>query len=386
VVTWRDGITMQPIGVSVNVNFLVCLVLFLVTRPKPRELLVAAMVGACLGASLGLHGNLLHRALEALSYCGAGAIPAVWLMPLISGRSDLKLLAKLLFPPCFGFFTALFLHLGSRGVTYDHFLYGFDGSLGFQPSFLAGRMVTAAPWITSFTGALYDALPLFLVTAYLLEERRSAAEGRSLFFFILLLGVCGAACFFVFPAVGAYWLYAKSFPFHPPALSTVALTPTMVAAAVPRNCMPSLHTAWALAVFWAVGKCSFAWRTLLRGLLIIMLLQTLVYHYFADMVVAVPFTLSLYALTAAVPWSAHRRRALGFGIVSVATWLVSIRWGTPLFQMSPVLPWCATVFTIVSCGWLWRRIDRCGYRASVTLPTESSTMPALCLQPETRLQ
>src|ERR1035438_2454330 len=79
------------------------------------------------------------------------------------------------------------------------------------------------------------------------------------------------------------------------------------------------------------GKCSFLWRMVLRGLLVIMLLQTLVFHYFADMVVAVPFTLSLYALTAAVPWSADRLKALGFGILSVAIWLVTLRWGAPLF-------------------------------------------------------
>jgi hypothetical protein len=363
---------MQPIGVNINVNFLVCLVLFLATRPKWRELLVASAVGACLGMYLGLHGNLLHRTLEALSYGGAGAIPAVWLMPLTSGRSDLKLLAKLLFPPGFGIFTALFLNLGSHGVTYDHFLYAFDGSLGFQPSFLAGRLVTATPWISALTRTLYDGLPLFLVTAYLLEERRSAAEGRRLFFLILLLGVCGAGCFFLFPAVGAYWLYAKSFPLHPPALSTVTLAPTMVAAAVARNCMPSLHTAWALVVFWAAGKCSFLWRAILRGLLVIMLVQTLVYHYFADMVVAVPFTLSLYALTAAAPWSVQRKTAFASGLLSVAVWMVALRWGTSLFLASPIVPWCGTALTIASCWWLWRRIDRAAnfqpYAAPIELP------------------
>ncbi|MGB7758526.1 MAG: phosphatase PAP2 family protein [Bryobacteraceae bacterium] len=349
----------QPIGVSVNVNFLVCLVLFLVTRPKPRELLVASAVGACLGFYLGLHGNILHRALEALSYCGAGAIPAVWLMPFLGGRSDLKLLGKLLFPPGFGILTTVFLNLGSHGVTYDNFLYAFDGSLGFQPSFWAG-MVTSPPWINRVTGTLYDALPLFVVVAYLIEERRSAAAGRSLFFWILLVGLCGATCFFVFPAVGAYWIYSKSFPFHPPALSAVPVVPTLIAAAVPRNCMPSLHTAWALVALWAAGKCRFVWRMILRGLLMIMLLQTLVYHYFVDMVVAVPFTLALYALTrSTLPWSANQRRwPFGFGALSVVIWLVALRWGTALFQISPIVPWSAIVFTIASSWWLWRWLDR----------------------------
>jgi hypothetical protein len=351
---------MQPIDVSVNVNFLVCLVLFLVTRPKPRELLVACAVAACLGVRLGLHGNAIHRTLEALSYCGAGAIPAVWLMPFLSGRSNLTLLAKLLFPPCFGFVTALFLNLGSHGTTYDHFLYAFDGSFGFQPSFWAGRMVSVTPWISELTKALYDALPLFLVAAYLIEERRSAGMGRRAFFLMLLVGLCGAACFFLFPAVGAYWIFAKSFPLHPPAVSAVSLAPTMIAAAVPRNCMPSLHTSWALVALWAAGRCSLPWRMAMRGLLMVMLLQTLVYHYLADMIVAVPFTLALYAITqTAVPWPARQRRgAFGFGLLSVVIWLVGLRWGASLFQIFPLVSWCATLLTIAPCWWLWRRLDR----------------------------
>ena len=351
---------MHPSGVSVNVSFLVCLVLFLVTRPKQRELLSASLLGACLGVYLGLHGNVVHRVLEALSYCGAGAIPTVWLMPFLSGRSDLRLLGKLLFPPSFGLLTALLLKFCSHGVTYDHFLYAFDGSLGFQPSFWAGRMITLTPWISTFTSALYDGLPLFLVTAYLIEERRSAKLGYRVFVLMLLVGLCGAACFVLFPAVGAYWIFSKSFPIHPPALSTVSLLLTMIEAVVPRNCMPSLHTAWAIVALWAAGKCSLPRRMAMRGLLMIMLLQTLVYHYLADMIVAVPFTLTLYAISqAAVPWSAQQRRgAFGFGILSVVIWLVSLRWGSNLFLISPLVPWSAMLLTIAPCWWLWRGLDR----------------------------
>jgi hypothetical protein len=350
---------MQPIGINANVNFLACLVLFLVTRPKPRELLAASLFAVLLAAKLGLHGNIIHRTVEALSYCGAGALPTVLLLPFLRGQSDLKLLGKLLLPPGFGVLSAQLLKLGSHGMTYDHFLYAFDGSLGFQPSFWAG-MVTAVPYISVLTHVLYDALPLFLVVAYLIEERQSAAEGRRIVFWILLVGILGAACFVLFPAVGAYWVFAGSFPYHPPALSAVPLVPTMIRAEVARNCMPSLHTAWALVVFWAAGKCRFLWRMVLRGLLIIMLLQTLVYHYFVDMVVAVPFTLALYALTrSVVPWPANQRRwAFGFGLVSVVVWLVTLRWGISLFQVTPLVPWSATVFTITSCWWLWSRLDR----------------------------
>ena len=360
---------MQPIGVNINVNFLACLMLFLAARPKAREMVAAAAAAVLLGTSMGLHGSVLHRVLEALSYCGAGAIPAVLLMPVISGRLDLGLLGKLLFPPFFGILTTVLLNLGSHGLTYDHFLYHFDGSLGFQPSFSAGT-VTAVPWIGQVTRGLYDALPLFLVGAYLVEERRSAAEGRRFFWFIFLLGLCGGTCFLFFPAVGAYWLFAPSFPYHAPPLSAVTLAPTAIAAAVARNCMPSLHTSWALAVLWVTGKCRFPWRTLLRGLLVLMLLQTLVYHYLIDMVVAVPFTLAIYALTrTSVPWPANPRRwAFGVGSASVALWMVALRWAIPAFQVSPAIPWSAALGTIAISLWLWRRLDGAVAAARVSEP------------------
>ena len=352
----------DPAAISVNVNFLACFVLFAASRPNRRVWLAAAGLGACLGACLGFHGNLIERALQALSFCGAGAIPAVWVMPLLTKHSDLKLLLKLLFPPFFGFFASFFLNIGSHGLTYDHFLYAFDGSLGFQPSFWAGRLVTATPLIGEFTRALYTALPIFLVIAYLIVERRGSAAARRLFVLLLLVGVCGAACYLVFPAVGAYWLFSKSFPLNPPALSTVSLAPALVKAAVARNCMPSLHTAWALVAFWAAGKCGWLWRWTLRALLLIMLLQTLAYHYLADMIVAVPFTLALYAITqGGIPWSAiERRAAAGFGIATVGLWLVALRWGTGLFLSSPMIPWCAALVTVVGGAWMWRKLDRVG--------------------------
>lgn len=350
---------MHPIGIDINYNFLACLVLFLAARPKPKELLAMCAAGAGLGAYLGLHGSVFHKILEALSYCGAGALPTVWLMPLISKRSDLKLLGKLAIPPCFGLLSALLLNVGAHGITYDHLLYAFDGSLGFQPSFWAGRTVSPH-WIGGITRGLYDGLPLFLVAAYVLQERRGGKQARDLFFLMMLIGICGAACFLVFPAVGAYFIFAKSFPFDPPALSSIAVVPAVVGAAVPRNCMPSLHTAWALAVFWTAGRFPIGWRWLLRGLLVVMLLQTLVFHYLVDMVVAVPFTLALYAVTqTAVPWSVRQRRnACVFGWLQVAAWMIALRWGTGLFLASPAIPWLAALFTVVSSCRAWQVLER----------------------------
>ncbi len=373
---------MHPIGININVNFLACLVLFLAARPRLKALLVMSAAGAALGACLGLHGGILHAALEALSYCGAGALPAVWLTPLIGGPSNLKLLGKLLVPPAFGYLSALLLGLGAVGITYDHLLYAFDGSLGFQPSFWAGQAVSVAPWVSRLTRGLYDGLPLFVVAAYVLEERRDARRARDLFFLVMLIGICGSLCFVLFPAVGAYFLYAGSFPWRAPALSSVSLVPTLVTAAVPRNCMPSLHTAWALAVFWAARRFHPGWRLLLRGLLMLMLLQTLVFHYLADMVVALPFTLALYALTYSdVPWPARQRRyACYSGVLLVAAWLAALRWGAGFFLLSPAIPWLAALFTVAACHFLRRSLEKAAdARMENAMPAPGRLEPELRL-------
>ena len=355
---------MQPIGINVNVNFLASLVLFLAARPNRKELLVMCAAGAALGANLGLHGGMIERALLALSYCGAGSLLAVFLMPFTRHEPNLKLLGKLAIPPAFGAVSAGLLGLGALGITYDHFLYAFDGSLGYQPSYLAGQAIAVAPWIGWITKALYDALPLLVTSAYILVERRNNKEARDLFFLLMAIGVCGALCFIVFPAVGAYFLFARTFPHHPPDLSTIAIVPTMVAAKVPRNCMPSLHTAWALAVIWTAARFGRPWRLALRGLLAVMLVQTLVYHYLADMMVSFPFTLALYAATrSTVPWAARERRnAVVFGAALVALWMIAFRWATPVFLASPLAPWIALLATV---GWscrAWWLLERAADR------------------------
>ncbi len=96
-----------------------------------------------------------------------------------------------------------------------------------------------------------------------------------------------------------------------------------------------------------------------------MLLQTLVFHYLVDMVVAVPFTLALYALTRTdVPWPVRQRRfGCVFGGLQVAAWMIALRWGTGLFLASPAVPWLAVLFTVVSSCWAWQVLERVHWRA-----------------------
>src|ERR1043166_5549448 len=298
----------QTPGLDPNMNFITCLLLFLAARPKRRELISIGVVAIVLLACFGIRREPWQAILQVLSYGGAGGLGDPLLLPYLSRHFDWKLVGKLVFPPAFGTLTSVLLAATVSGVTYDnllyafyggagglgtalllpylsrHFdwklvgklvfppafgtltsvllaatvsgvtndnlLYAFDGALGFQPDFWAGRVILQIPGMSVFARFLYEALPLFLATAYVMEERRGGCAARNMIAFLVLLGLCGAICFRLFPAVGSVYLYPESFPFNPPELSSISLVPQSVTVTAPRNCMPSLHCAWAIAFLW----------------------------------------------------------------------------------------------------------------------------------------
>jgi hypothetical protein len=73
----------------------------------------------------------------------------------------------------------------------------------------------------------------------------------------LALGLIGPVIYFVFPVVGplyAFGVDGEGFQvgnFWPHALPPIDLSPAAISfdTSTPRNCVPSMHTAWALAVF-----------------------------------------------------------------------------------------------------------------------------------------
>lgn len=350
----------QTPGLDPNMNFITCLLLFLAARPKRRELISMGVVAIVLLACFGIRREPWQAILQVLSYGGAGGLVTALLLPYLSRHFDWKLVGKLVFPPAFGTLTSVLLAATVSGVTYDNLLYAFDGALGFQPDFWAGRVILQIPGMSVFARFLYEALPLFLATAYVMEERRGGCAARNMIAFLVLLGLCGAICFRLFPAVGSVYLYPESFPFNPPELSSISLVPQSVTVTAPRNCMPSLHCAWAIAFLWTSRRFSRIMRWVFTPLVAIMLLQTLEYHYLVDMIVAVPFTLAIYALTrTAVPWAARERwGSLVFGITLVLAWLLALRWFTPVFLVSEVIPWGAALLTVGLSWFLRILLDR----------------------------
>jgi hypothetical protein len=72
-------------------------------------------------------------------------------------------------------------------------------------------------------------------------------------------------------------------------------------------------------------------------------------HYFVDLVVAFPSPVLIEPLCSFnLPWPDWRKiLALAWGLGATLTWLALLRFGPPLFWISPIVPWSLIVATIL---------------------------------------
>ena len=106
--------------------------------------------------------------------------------------------------------------------------------------------------------------------------------------------------------------------------------------------MPSLHTAWGLALLLAAWPLGKAWRW---GILIYlgpMLLYALASHYLCDVIVAVPWTLA-----ASNALDKRWGRVVAYLTIAVG-WMLLIRFALPVMYASPTIPWLLTAATLAS--------------------------------------
>lgn len=249
-----------------------------------------------------------------------------------------------------------------RPRTYDAFLLAFDGSLGFQPSFVLGRFLPVGSKLWSLTAIAYYVLPLvvcILYAAHLASERAGERQSVPILALFLSLILVGFLQYGIYPAVGPRPAFGDLYPWNPPSLASIAIQPMTVPDA-PRNCMPSLHLAGALAILWN-SRFWPPWARLLTVLfLCVTIFSTLALgeHYLVDLVVAVPFTLIFQAAwTVCVPFAdSVRRRAMVVGTILTAGWFVLLRYGLRLFLISPAISWGLTFITVAYCLVLENRL------------------------------
>ncbi|MGW0765489.1 phosphatase PAP2 family protein [Streptomyces sp. NPDC002676] len=242
--------------------------------------------------------------------------------------------------------TWLLITSKTRPAVLDQYVATADHALG-NPSWLAGRIVRATgpigPHVLDF---VYVQLAVAAVVVALYQLRNVAVERRfpshHLVRTFLAIGLLGPAIYMLFPVVGpvfaygpgafgtggGHWALANLWPDTPPPIN--APHQMLFDEVTPRNCMPSLHTAWATTIFIHSRKGP----RILRFAGVFWLISTLGatlgfgYHYGADLIAGVVFALTVEAALRSVErgWDRSRIQLVAHGAAVFAALLVSYRY------------------------------------------------------------
>ena len=148
----------------------------------------------------------------------------------------------------------------ARPTVWDEYALLADHSLA-QPSWLLGRLVDAAgPVFSSVLHWVYIELPAAALVVAVYQLRNVTKTGWPQHFMMrsfLVLGLVGPVIYILFPIVGPAYAFSAAGQgfqlgdFWSHALPPVDISPGAIAFddQTARNCMPSMHTAWATAVF-----------------------------------------------------------------------------------------------------------------------------------------
>ncbi|MDQ1041280.1 hypothetical protein QFZ75_007696 [Streptomyces sp. V3I8] len=237
--------------------------------------------------------------------------------------------------------TWLLITSKTRPDVLDPYVAAADHALG-DPSWLVGRAMAATDPVSGHVlGAVYGQLPLAAAVFALYQLRHVAVERRfphhHLVRTFLVIGLLGPAIYMIFPVAGpvfAYgpdggpWAAADLWPHTLPPIDVPH--PLPFDEITPRNCMPSLHTAWATAIFLHSRKGSRPLRYAGTFWLVGTLTATLGfgYHYGADLVAGVVFALTIDAGMRALGrgWDGTATRLVVYGTTVFAALLVAYRW------------------------------------------------------------
>jgi hypothetical protein len=236
-------------------------------------------------------------------------------------------------------------------IIFDPLLMAIDGTLGFYPSLLVGRIILSLPPILiDALNLLYLILPLLCVFVF---KNRMAREGKpplSLLIEFVLIGVIGFSLYGIIPACGSRFVFNLTWPNYLP-LDFNQLAPSALAfpAEFYRSTFPSLHMAWVVCLFRNAFFCDKNWKYFiifccLGNLISIMGIGA---HYFIDLVVGLGFANCIGGLVAV--WHSQDRLAWQCFIVNglmVALWYLLILRGLPFLNVSFLVAWSLILFSV----------------------------------------
>ncbi|WP_156370803.1 phosphatase PAP2 family protein [Nocardia arizonensis] len=245
----------------------------------------------------------------------------------------------------------------ARPDVFDEYLRLADHALG-DPSWVMGRVLDAlGPVVYAVLHWVYIELPVAAIVVAVWQLRRVVPAGvwptHYLVRTFLVLGLLGPVVYLLFPVVGPMFAFGTDGrglqvgDFWPAVVPPVDRTPSALPfdTVTPRNCMPSMHTAWALSVFLHTrrdldGAPAPAW---LRWGGAFWLLATLAatlgfgYHYGVDLVAGAVLCLTVESALRAPErgWGWFRIRLVAGGAATLAALLLSYRYlAVPMAEYS----------------------------------------------------
>lgn len=247
----------------------------------------------------------------------------------------------------------------SRPTVLDEYVLLADHALG-DPSWVMGRVLDVlGPAVYAVLHWVYIELPVAAIVVAVWQLRRVATSGRWPSHYLvrtfLVLGLVGPVIYVIFPVVGPMFAFGPDghglqlgnfWPGVVPPLDRSPM-PMPFDTVTPRNCMPSMHTAWALSVFLHTrrdtdGGPAPAW---LRWGGTFWLLATLTatlgfgYHYGVDLVAGAVLCLTVESALRDPErgWGWFRIRLVAGGLAVLATLLLSYRFLPVSMAEYPVL-------------------------------------------------
>ncbi|WP_369213317.1 phosphatase PAP2 family protein [Streptomyces flavofungini] len=269
--------------------------------------------------------------------------------------------------------TWLLITSKTRPEVLDQYVGTADHALG-NPSWLVGRLVEASgPVGEHVLDYVYIQLAVAAVIVALYQLRNVATErrfpGHHLVRTFLVIGLLGPAFYMIYPVVGPIFAYgadggqfatANLWPDIMPPLKT----PQHMGfnEITPRNCMPSLHTAWATTIFIHSRRGPRALRFAGTFWLIATLGATLGfgYHYGADIIAGVVFAFTIDAAMRALDrgWDRSAIQLVAYGATVFTLLLLSYRFLSMPMARNPYIFGPLMVLSMVSVIYGYMRTTR----------------------------
>ena len=297
------------------------------TRPGRREALITVAIGLAMRAVYDL--AIGERGFTGFIIIGMGVFMGLASLLVMAVRSleapserralcrrNLAVIALLTYLGyCLGFYLSLAELLLPR--KFDYYLYNFDGALGFQPSFLAGRLFASVRPIYWIEWMAYNCFGFWFSVVYAAHANSKSKYPVNIVKMLVVNALIGFSLYFICPAMGPKYA-VPSFPDFAPFIQAAPVT--MKGAP---NAIPSLHFGGALLIFWFCRPWKWLYRAMgLFAALTALATLGLGEHYFIDLVVAVPYALAIMAFSSQIP---QRKLPLAAGAAMVLLWLGTLR-------------------------------------------------------------